>query len=572
MKNVAGVLKKISKFEPVTADFSYVSLSSLNKPLNNSFANEIDQPTHVKSSREKNSCMISEQPSIKGVKDYISKQNYKIYADQLENKKSLLMDNVKKIEKDYESLEGAKVVSKCFLSAMHSAEESFSDFGIQHNVINILLQLHHNWRNFLDFTDKTIKKLKADISKRHMDMKSLRFACDCEKKEMEAEFKKERSKFQTKPIVQNFNMLRDKFTQYKSNVEKEKEEMTRELSVLAVSNQAFSDKLKKLEEDTNIVKTTSMIDKLTNDVHKLQVLIKTEKEEKANLGFRFHTSLEVLNEEMDKKNKLALEYQEKYETLHEAHEIMLKKLEEMSSYSKQYWERVQMSNEDILRTVKKTDLLKSHIKQQHEIIKELNKKINELNTQLKLQREGLVQNKEVNMEGTLFNMVWNDPIAEANNKIKTKSKANSISEDDSLYNINLSNYCYCKPTYFSFVSSKFPTDANEKIPYNPPFAIWLYVAIRGIFDSKYNEVLLSFNKGKEITRFPEFVYSWLGVIDVDKNTRQVKILEYTEQDTIARKNRNDILLGLAASTVSKVWEVNLFKDSLEEKLCLESNV
>lgn len=78
--------------------------------------------------------------------------------------------------------------------------------------------------------------------------------------------------------------------------------------------------------------------------------------------------------------------------------------------------------------------------------------------------------------------------------------------------------------------------------FDPPYEEWLYLTIRGIFDSKYFEMILNEDSlmytkatrfvGKHLKDFYflDFVYSWLGNFCVDKSTKMVRSLEFYEKD------------------------------------------
>ena len=252
---------------------------------------------------------------------------------------------------------------------------------------------------------------------------------------------------------------------------------------------------------------------------------------------------------------------------------------------------MEMTNEDNLQVQLKLNRINDQIADYKTFIEEQNKKIEELEMQLKLQREGLVQKKEISMDGTLFYFVWDDTSKQAHNRSKFNSRTGNdkykdITETDhtdiveriketgevKLDSVSLMKYTYLKPKYSALIDDLLPHDIDSKVSYLPPFPVWLHVTIRAIFDSKMNEVLFSYNKGKNITRFPEYVFSWLGTFHVDKDTRSIKMLEYTERDSIARKNRCDLLLGLEAASAAKLWEISIFKEFLEEELGLDELV
>lgn len=94
----------------------------------------------------------------------------------------------------------------------------------------------------------------------------------------------------------------------------------------------------------------------------------------------------------------------------------------------------------------------------------------------------------------------------------------------------------------------------------------LFVTLRGIMDSKYNEILLNHLNNDpviNISKFPEFTYSWLGSFSIDEKTREVVILDH--RNIQPEEIRINFLFELSHEKFSKIWEVALFKDFLSEK-------
>ena len=88
-------------------------------------------------------------------------------------------------------------------------------------------------------------------------------------------------------------------------------------------------------------------------------------------------------------------------------------------------------------------------------------------------------------------------------------------------------------------------------------------AIRGIFDSKYNEFIY-YNNHRMYSPFPDFVYSWLNsftVCPIQKKVKPVNPLDITPIEI--RKQKFYQFLG--NSYTSKLWDVNAFKDFIGEE-------
>mmetsp|Transcript_43490 Transcript_43490/g.41953 ORF Transcript_43490/g.41953 Transcript_43490/m.41953 type:complete len:157 (+) Transcript_43490:1120-1590(+) len=74
----------------------------------------------------------------------------------------------------------------------------------------------------------------------------------------------------------------------------------------------------------------------------------------------------------------------------------------------------------------------------------------------------------------------------------------------------------------------------DKIQFTPPHRMWLFATMRAILDSKFAEhkaaMLIEANGLQNISRFPDFVYSWLGKFEYDIKNFRVKSLETFDQE------------------------------------------
>lgn len=480
------------------------------------------------------------------------------------------------------------------MSAVHSIEETIQDQETRYSMIELILSLHNNWSSFLDMLNKTILKWRNDSEKDNLTIKSLNDQLKAEKKNYEEKSMKEKAKFEMKPLVQQFNMLKEKHQQLKISFENEKKDMANQISLKTVSNKVLEERLKKIEEDTEIKNTQSRIHKLTVDLHQAQEMLKAEKEARSTMGYQCVSRLEVIKKELKEKDDLMNEKAKEFEELQKIYFKTKNELEEKRATIKENTEKMAMTNEDILQIRLHLFQKDQKLNEKNCFIEEQNKKMGELEIQLKLQREGLVQKSEISTESTLFLFTDENAFARHNNQNKSnareekqllssdfskkKFETEKVSEkipetgETKLDSINLNKYAFLRPKYRAYINDLLPLDERDKVNYAPPFPVWLHVTIRAIFDSKFNEILLSYNKGKRISRFPDFVFSWLGNFCIDKDNRNIKLLEYTEKESVARENRSNLLLGLEASSAAKLWEITIFKDFLEEALSLDELV
>jgi len=568
---------------------AYISLSSLNRNVNTSRGNEgIIYPHDKKYHRldpfvtlDKN---YQEDLNFSNTKGEDIKNEQKEVSNstamKLSAKKQLLLERIKEIEDLYKDIEGAKAFSKCFLTAMRSTEESISDIEYQYAFVKLLISLHGNWRSFLDSVRNEFQQLKNDKEKMIKEIRELNVAHIIEKKRWEEEQLKEKQRLQAKPLAMQFNTLKEKYNHASAVMEAEKKGLTNQISVLTNHNNNLKEELKKIKENTDVIRTAKVIQDLNDNLHHAHTMLKNEREDKSNIGFKLHTLLEATKQDIKERDNILLEKAKEHDELLALYNKTKNELEEYRAFVKETHERMCMCQEDILQSRLRAKRLRKQIGEKQEVIERLYDNVKDLELQLKLERERLVQNKEVTIDGTLFYFVWKDSIAQSNNNTLLNSRA-SHTENAPVENSNeanktdsmmLENYTYLKPTYRSLLGNLLPSEELSKVSYQPAFPLWLQVTIRAIFDSKMSEILLSYNKGKRISRFPEFVHSWLGRFYVDKESRSPKLLEYTEKDAISRKNRCDLLLGLELASSGKLWEVNVFREFLEEKLGLDELV
>ena len=130
--------------------------------------------------------------------------------------------------------------------------------------------------------------------------------------------------------------------------------------------------------------------------------------------------------------------------------------------------------------------------------------------------------------------------------------------------IQLQKFTYCRPNFIAFIEHLVPKGINAHLVFNPPYPDWLHCTLRGIMDSKWNECLYSERDGRRISKFSDFVYSWLGNYMVDDKKRCVREMEWVEKDS-ADNYRLQLLLGLQSHRSSSNWETFNFREFLEEK-------
>lgn len=518
--------------------------------------------------------------------------------DQVAEKKAILFELIKVFFYDklcqknteYGEIEGAKSYAKCFISAIHSLEEHVDNQEIKYFMIKLLSSLHKNWKSFLESIQKKVSGLREDLFQQQKREKSMIYELEAEKKALKEKIEKERAKFEIKPVVQELRKMTEKVNQQKINMEKDRKDYSNQISLLTVTNKKLSEALKQSKEETDIVRMTGTIQTLRSELRALQESLKKEKEEKSNSCFKLYTLLDAAKKEIKDRDVIIDAKTNEFNDLLKEYNKTVKELEDNKAQMKENLENMSMTLEDIAQMKFKLLRRESEISARDASIKAAYEKIEELETQLKLSREGFVQKKEISMEGTLFYFVYDNPLGKlnANNKSKAREGKTDLLSDaiegsnngkavekisernengePKLDTVNLKKYTYLRPTYRTFINALLPADEHKTMTYAPSFPVWLQVTIRAIFDAKFNEYLLSYSRNKQMSRFPEFVFAWLGTFGIDKETRNIKLLEYTEKDTMAAEGRVNLLLGLESASATKLWEIHIFKDFLEENL------
>eukprot|EP00826_Nyctotherus_ovalis_P047160 TRINITY_DN5388_c0_g1_i9.p1 TRINITY_DN5388_c0_g1~~TRINITY_DN5388_c0_g1_i9.p1 ORF type:complete len:561 (-),score=171.26 TRINITY_DN5388_c0_g1_i9:50-1732(-) len=467
---------------------------------------------------------------------------------------------------------------------MHSIEELPEAKG---SVMKLLVALLNNWRNFLELTQRKIKDLKEDICKSKEELKGVRNMHKAEIEEWEKKIEKQKAKFETKSIVKELNAFKKKHQQMKTNIGNERKEMTSNLSILKAENQRLQASFDKLKEQADVVKNAITIDNLTTELSHAKEQNKKLSEEKADVAFKLGTLVSSAKSELMEKASILSAKLEENEGLVQKCRNKEKELAAIKKQLKETQEKMSMTSEDIFLSQIKLSKMETLLRENHKITEDQEKTIKELEIQIQLQQEGLVQRKTVSVEGTLFHFVWDDQILRSNNKNANTAKHeldNKPAEENKeptiaqriegtgevkLDSISLKRFSYLRPAYRALVDALLPQ--GEKVNYLPPFPIWLHTTVRAIFDSLLHELLLCTSRGKPLSKFPEFVYAWLGVFTVD-DTGGIRRLEYIEHETVARKSRSDILLGLEAGSAGKHWELVIFREFLEEQLGLDELV
>ncbi|KRX07567.1 hypothetical protein PPERSA_11116 [Pseudocohnilembus persalinus] len=139
-----------------------------------------------------------------------------------------------------------------------------------------------------------------------------------------------------------------------------------------------------------------------------------------------------------------------------------------------------------------------------------------------------------------------------------------ISQKD---NVDLNLLQIYLPNFYVFIESNIKPHENEiNHLMERKISLQFLPQLRAILDAKYNEFLFANeNQFQNISRFPDFVYSWFQnyVID-DQNKKPRIITEQEKQHT--DEARTVFLLDLLNPKLQSLWEFVTFKEFLAEQL------
>lgn len=138
-----------------------------------------------------------------------------------------------------------------------------------------------------------------------------------------------------------------------------------------------------------------------------------------------------------------------------------------------------------------------------------------------------------------------------------------IGFDPNSLQLSISEFKLSAPTYAGLLDL-----TQENFIWEAEFPNWLELTIRGIYDSKYYEHLSYTSSNKTPSRFPEFVYSWIGKFCISSTTREVTEIEWWKKEDI-ESLRIKLLLALKQANTSKVWELHTFQEFLNENLMID---
>lgn len=197
------------------------------------------------------------------------------------------------------------------------------------------------------------------------------------------------------------------------------------------------------------------------------------------------------------------------------------KTEELTCEKTRFFIQATRNQEIALMQKEDYDSLKNENNRQTKAIQQLENKLKEIKKKMGYNIELLSNLKEDEFEGdnNLLRQVSNFMTTQfvKNMKKKDDESSKGLKEKEREFSdeFNLSKFQYYKPGFFTFIKNDIAKNdlfhnlnnlkKNTEFKISPMFLS----TMRAILDSKYNEFMLN-EDYKQISKFPEFVYSWLS--------------------------------------------------------------
>lgn len=277
-----------------------------------------------------------------------------------------------------------------------------------------------------------------------------------------------------------------------------------------------------------------------------------ENEKLKNINNRYSECVQMQKEELDSCYEIKSQLNEQIETntirINFLHTRLQKEIDEK--------QRKNLVNES--KDFEKEKLILSNIKELLEANNSLSYITNEKNPNKNFQAIDLSKSTR-KKAATTFQRVQKrdrDRLHNLSNKIVEEEEDNAM------------KYKILRAPFFCFVEHRYKFISGEQASNKPELSpVNVILNIRAILDSKYNEYLIlnNANNFKELTNFPEFVYSWLGKFEVDESKRKIRKMESSPFFNKIDDIRINFFLDLANEKLNKIWECVTFREFLDEK-------
>ena len=317
----------------------------------------------------------------------------------------------------------------------------------------------------------------------------------------------------------------------------------------------LNEKLSTLESHYSQVASQSKSEKLLIELEKFKTLSEALQEKNDRLNQKIKTityKFQCEIGEVKLKAKEDQDFVKKFTDVSASYELTISRQEADKAV---LVERVNRNRERVLMLSEEFNKLvgyREKYKQTQELANSMKMKYNQLELELiagSSQRK-TDSNSWVSFKGPLFE----------------KIRDSIPFPDQNLFNSSLepNSYKLTSPTFAGLLDL-----SEEKFVMEPLYPNWLEVHIRGIYDSKYTEHLLcSFESGRPPSRFPDFVFTWLGKFCIDDKSRQVTELEWWKKENVDTI-RVKFLSALKSANTSRIWELYTFNEFFTEELMVD---
>lgn len=457
-----------------------------------------------------------------------------------------------------------------FLLLPSAESETYSKFlDLESFILKLLTLFHQNFSTFHeDFTSLSLKHQEIEKNYTNLKMKNNEFLQKQVEKISEQnkkDFTKLKLNIDKYEIVSSLENIR---------LEKELNELQKGLeSRLDVDelNEEFQNfktmsQNQLLHKETKIKAKEALLNKYLYHLNTVKAaLLKSERDIKIlqNENFRLKTEISSKNEEIATLREKNRSFRE----------VCLMQREECDNYIEKnirFMKTINLLNEKLQETKKKIGRNVENLglignvetfDKDVQVVSDLN------GFMVQKFSRTLAKHNFLNDDFEIFQREKKNPLTESQNPHKSSfgmTQSRIVEFEDVLSQIYLPNYQYLKPSFMNFVeTSEVKTIKREDAGLENKISLHFLATLRGILDSKYNELIFH-DDYRSLSKFPEFVYSWLTTFEISEETKQIQ-----EVGVEKSADPNEILVFFLKNLYHplglKLWECQNFKEFLEEK-------
>jgi len=502
---------------------------------------------------------------------YQSTNEIKVKPAELQEKIEQSVLLATKLLKD--GVGNSKITSKassCLLQFKFLLEKAYSKFLVfpdtDKEYVDGLLGIQTQVMSFIRETQKFLADFVID------------------KKNMEKQLKDKKDEFHKQLLVneqlrnENAGALNDKtnLKKVESLLRAAKEHANQQENIWAVEKQQLKAQIEQLNIEVTKVQAQEYITELekkynlmhevaTNEVKRLNEDIEKKDTEVTKIEALLNRAISTVKEQREELDALRIKYED---ISFEHREIKSKHDQYLISYNK-YREIAQMSKED-LHQMTITNLRLAEATRQAEF------RYFRMQNKFDLTRKEQADFAGFSPDEVAFDSQMLTEVKEVFQNAKypvVTLRSQSTKEKNPLLAppptdaSPLEKYSLFKPTFYSLINQQELQDSEKPTP--DPADVRTVISrefiavIRGIFDSKYHEIIY-YDHHRQYSPFVDFVYSWMNSFHICPVKRRIRTI--TAHDNISvDKRRLEFYKFLMNPYVSKLWEVQAFKDFLEEK-------